>query len=390
LRSPRLGMKGRRSTTLTGSNMAKVELAYVNGYRDRHGKQRYYYRRQHRRFPLPGRPGEPEFMAAYELASAAFSSVEPLRSLAPATGSFDALAVAYYRSTNFLDLKGDTQKTYRREIDRWREDHGTKRVVHLNRQHIREQMAARYYGLSLAEYKARIAKRETPTFDPENPVGGPEAANNLLRVVRILCAFAVDDDPPWRRDNPALGIKKFKMKGDGFAPWSEDDIAKYLKRWGAGTRQRLALLLLLYTGQRRSDVIVMGRQHASGSTLRVKQSKTGAQLVIPMHPDLRGVLKTLPKDGLAFLTTQYGKPFKDGASFGNQFSDWCRAAGLKDRSAHGLRKSASIRLVEAGCTTKQVQAITGHASLREVERYTKAAEQEKLARQAIARLIRNG
>jgi integrase/recombinase XerD len=97
-------------------------------------------------------------------------------------------------------------------------------------------------------------------------------------------------------------------------------------------------------------------------------------------------LETLPKDGLTFLTTQYGKPFKDGASFGNQFGEWCDKAGLPKRSAHGLRKSAAERLVEAGCTTKVVQAITGHASLREVERYTKAAEQEKLARSAIARL----
>ena len=76
----------------------------------------------------------------------------------------------------------------------------------------------------------------------------------------------------------------------------------------------------------------------------------------------------------------------DSASFGNQFREWCDKAGLPKRSAHGLRKSAAVRLVEAGCTTKEVQAITGHASLREVERYTKAAEQEKLARSAIARL----
>jgi integrase len=131
-------------------------------------------------------------------------------------------------------------------------------------------------------------------------------------------------------------------------------------------------------------------QHVSADTIRVKQSKTGAQWIIPMHPDLRGVLKRTPKDGLAFLTTQYGKPFKDGASFGNQFRQWCKDAGVKDRSAHGLRKSAAVRLVEAGCSSKEVAAITGHASLREIERYTKAAEQEKLARQAIARLVRNG
>jgi integrase len=109
-----------------------------------------------------------------------------------------------------------------------------------------------------------------------------------------------------------------------------------------------------------------------------------------VHPELKSVLDTLPKDGLTVLTTQYGNAFKDGASFGNQFRLWCNEAGLPKRSAHGLRKSAAVRLVEAGCSTKEVQAITGHASLREIERYTKAAEQEKLARQAIARLIQSG
>jgi len=246
----------------------------------------------------------------------------------------------------------------------WREKNGTKRIVQLQRRHVMEQMAERHKA------------------------SGPEAANNLLRIIRLLCGFAVEND--WRRDNPALGIKKFKMRGDGFVVWSEDDIAKYLKHWPARSRERLALLLLLYTGQRRSDVIVMGRQHVGGDAIRVKQSKTGTHLVIPLHPDLRRVLAYLPKSGLTFLTTQYGSPFKDGASFGNQFRQWCDAAGLTGRTAHGLRKSAAVRLVEAGCSSKEVAAITGHASLREIERYTKAAEQEKLARAAIARPIQNG
>lgn len=371
--------------------MIKPLLPNVQAFRDRHGKARYYYRRRgHKRIPLPGSPGEPAFMAAYELAHAMLLNPSVDAERGPAPGTFEALVGEYKRSASFLGLKASTRSARGREIDRWCAEHGKKRVAHLERRHIRNQMAARYYGLELAAYERLVAKRITPEFDPENSTGGPEAANNLLRVVRILCAFAINDDPPWRNDNPAVGIKRFKMRGDGFVAWSEADIEKFLLHWPAGSRQRLALLLLLYTGQRRSDVIRMGRQHTEGDTIRVKQSKTSAQLVIPMHPDLRVVIDKLPKDGMAFLSTQYGKPFKDGASFGNQFREWCDAAGLAGRSAHGLRKSAAVRLVEAGCTTKQIQSITGHASLREIERYTKAAEQEKLAREAIARLIANG
>jgi integrase len=344
--------------------MATLKLAYVDRFKDRHGVWRFYYRREGKRIPLPGRPGDGEFMSAYQIAAAGFERPGRGAPQTPATGTVDALAVAYYRSPNFLSLKPNTQRTYRREIDRWREKNGTKRIAQLQRRHIVEQMAARHEA------------------------GGPEAANNLLRVVRILCAFALELD--WRRDNPALGVRKFRMRGEGFVAWSEEDIAKYLQHWGAGTRERLALLLLLYTGQRRSDVVQMGRQHVNGDTIRVRQAKTGAQLVIPLHPDLKSVLDKLPKDGLAFLTTQYGAPFKDGASFGNQFAQWCAAAQLKGRSAHGLRKSAAVRLIHAGCTSKQAAAITGHKTLREIERYTAAADQERLAREAISRLILNG
>lgn len=340
--------------------MATLRLAYVQAFRDRHGRRRYYFRRGFTRVPLPGRPGEAEFMAAYQLAAAAFSPFDPLRSLAPAPGSFDALSVAYYRSPQFLSLSAASQVNYRRLIDRWRKDHGAKRVTHLERRHIVEHLAARFEK------------------------AGPEGANGLRKVLKILCKFAMDNG--WRRDDPTLGIRKYKPPGIGFEPWSEDDIAKFLERWGAGTRERLALCLLLYLGQRRGDTVRMGRQHRNGDTIRVTQSKTGTQLTIALHPELRAVLDELPKDNLTFLTTAHGKPFT-AAGFGNWFRDACDDADLKNRSAHGLRKAAARRLAEAGCTTKQIAAITGHKTLSEVERYTASADQERMAREAISRLI---
>lgn len=342
--------------------MATVKLAYVHSYGDRHGKQRYYYRRAGRRFALTGRPGDPEFMRAYEDAAAKFSQPEPASTKA-APGTFDALAVAYYRSPQFLSTSAQTQRTYRFAIEKWREKHGAKRVVHLERRHVLEHLAARFDN------------------------GGPEAANQLRKVLRILCRFAMDNE--WRRDDPTVGVRKYKPKGEGFTPWSENDIAKFLKQWGAGTRERLALCLLLYLGQRRGDTVRMGRQHRTGDMIRVTQSKTGTQLAIAMHPELKVVLDSLPDDNLTYLTTMFGKPFT-AAGFGNWFRDVCNAAGLRDRSAHGLRKSAARRLAEAGCTTKEIAAITGHKSLTEVERYTASADQERMAREAISKLLAAG
>ncbi len=112
--------------------------------------------------------------------------------------------------------------------------------------------------------------------------------------------------------------------------------------------------------------------------LHIRQEKTGAVLVIPVHSTLRAILDETPSDHLTFLTTQFGKPFV-AAGFGNWFREQCNAAGLPHCSAHGLRKSAARRLAEAGCTAHEIAAITGHASLREVARYTKAADQQRLA-----------
>ncbi|MGE0829331.1 MAG: tyrosine-type recombinase/integrase [Hyphomonadaceae bacterium] len=171
----------------------------------------------------------------------------------------------------------------------------------------------------------------------------------------------------------------------GFTAWSESDIEAFEARWPADTRERLAMALMLYTGQRRGDIVRMGRQHVSGDTIRVTQNKTGASLIIPMHPKLRAIINDLPRDDLTFLRTAWGKPFVS-TGFGNWFRDACDAAGLKDRSAHGLRKAAARRLAEAGCTALQIGAITGHVTLKEIARYTAAADQERMARDAMDKL----
>src|SRR4029077_10357127 len=100
---------------------------------------------------------------------------------------------------------------------------------------------------------------------------------------------------------------------------------------------------------------------------------------------LAAIIAETPADHLTFLTTQSGQPFT-AAGFGNWFRDQCNIAGLPHCSAHGLRKAAARRLAEAGCTEHEIAAITGHASLRLVEHYTKAVNQKKLAASAMAKV----
>jgi integrase len=131
-------------------------------------------------------------------------------------------------------------------------------------------------------------------------------------------------------------------------------------------------------------VIRMGAQHIRNGALHVRQEKTRAELVIPVHPDLAAVIAAAPRDHLTFVTTRQGGPFQ-GSAFSRWFREQCDKAGLPHCSAHGLRKAAARRLAEAGCTAHEIGAITGHASLTELVRYTRAADQKRLAEAAMTK-----
>jgi len=128
----------------------------------------------------------------------------------------------------------------------------------------------------------------------------------------------------------------------------------------------------------------MGRQHVRDGFLHLRQQKTGTRLAIPLNPDLQAVIAGTPGEHMTYLVTDQGKPFSP-AGFGNWFREQCDMADLRHCSAHGLRKAAARRLAEYGCTGHEIAAITGHMSLREVTRYTKAADQKHLATAAMAK-----
>lgn len=273
-----------------------------------------------------------------------------------ADGTINDLAVRYYGSSDFRQLAKVTQSTYRNILERFRSVHGGKPAALLKREHV----------LRFVDEKA----------------GTPAAANGLLKMLRILMRFAVDRG--MRLDDPTAGVRKVRYASPGFRQWAEEDIDAYCQHWPTGTRQRLAMCLMLYTGQRPGDVSRMGRQHLQGTSLTLTQQKTGTRLSVPLHQDLLVELAAVPGGQLIFLQTMHGKPFSP-AGFGNWFGDSVQAAGIINGcTAHGLRKAAARRLAEAGCTAHQIAAITGHKSLRETERYTRAADQIRLAETAMA------
>jgi integrase len=328
---------------------------HVTWFRDRHGKRRVRARRHGLTYYFKSAPGTDDFAIEYQRWLAGESPQGEIGAKRTKAGSVSALVVKFYRSAEWAGLSATTKTTYGGIIERFRVEHGDKPVALLERKHVRDM----------------VAKKATT----------PAAANNMLRMVRLLMRFGVEEG--WRRDDPTLGVKTIRIKSGGFHCWTEDEIAAFERRWPIGTRERLAFALLLYTGQRRGDVIHMGRQHVRDGRIHLVQQKTKARLRLPIHPELHAVLVKTDTE-LTFLVTAEGQPFT-AAGFGNWFSSACDAAGLpKGCSAHGLRKAAARRLAEAGCTVHQIASITGHKTLKEVAHYAAAADQELLAGYACA------
>lgn len=333
---------------------------YCSEFADRHGQMRVRFRRKGRAtYYFKSLPWTAEFFAEYR-ACLEGGAAPPIQPGASRTlpGTVSDLIARYYQSHLFTRLAAGTKPGYRSSIEQFRLEHGQKRVRMLQRQHI-----FRILG--------KMSDR-------------PSAANNLFDRLNGLLAFAVDIG--LRRDNPMTGMKPpFRPKGKGFHTWTEDEIAAFEARHLIGSSARLAMSLMLYTGQRRSDAVCLGRQHVQGGRIRLRQWKTGEAIDIPVHPKLDEIIAAVPAGQLTFLVTSFGRPF--GANgFGNWFRDRCDEAGLPHCTAHGLRKAASRRMAEAGCTPHEIMAVTGHRTLSEVSRYTEAARRADLADAALRKV----
>jgi len=326
---------------------------YASAYHDRHGKQRIRLRRTGwPTLQVLAAPGTPEFTEAYHRWLDHGRIETGAARIAP--GTFDDLIARFYRSKEWAQIKETTRVTYRGELERFRAKYGDRSASTMTARHV-----------------ANLINKMAAT---------PSAANNLRKRLGQLFRLAIELG--WRTDNPAKSVAGLRIRSKGFATWQEEQIAQFEAHWKVGTVQRLAFDLALHTAQRRSDVRVMGPQHVTNGSIRVKQLKTEKELVIPMHPRLIESILATKTGHLAFITSAKGAPFST-KSFGMWFAKQCRAAGLTGYSMHGLRKAASRRMAEAGLTNQEIKAITGHVTDSEVARYTREAEQITIAQRAM-------
>lgn len=337
---------------------------HVHRFTDRNGKARYYLRRPgFKAIPLPGIERSPTFMAAYEAAMSSASPPVGIDRVKP--GSLRAVAAGYFRSAVYLALTAPSRQMYRHRIDALCQQKDS-------------------LGAALGDKSAAKLERKHIVALMETKAGKPAAANELRKILRALMQHAVETGI--RDNDPTRDVKSVKIKSDGFHSWTDEEIAQFEAHHPVGTKARLAFALLINTGQRRSDVIRMGRQHIRDGFVTVVQQKTGAKLEIPVTDDLAAIIAATPSDNLTFLTTDRGNRPYTPQGFTDWFGKMCDAADLDARcTPHGLRKAKARLLAEDECSTHEIASITGHVSLREVERYTKAVNQKRLAAKAMAR-----
>lgn len=207
----------------------------------------------------------------------------------------------------------------------------------------------------------------------------PAMANLVIAVLSTICKWAIEREII--EINPACNVARLDV-GE-WRRWTDEELQAFYA--AAPEHLRRVMVLGLYTGQRRSDLCVMRWSDISGGGVRVVQQKTGTKVRIPVHPELARHLEEWRPNTrtLTILANSLGRPWRPNAltaAYGKQ----CAALNMQGATIHGLRKTAAAKLAEAGCSAKQIMAITGHASLEEVERYTREAEQDILAGAAIS------
>lgn len=338
-----------------GRAVAKIKLKYVNEYIDRTGKLRRYFRKGGKQLgPLDGDVGSEEFMTAY----AAYLAEKPAAAKVTLhEDSLGKLVIDFYGDRMFTDRKPSTRKLYRYALDPLMKLHGHRSATAMTAEHAEKIITA-------------IGQKR------------PGMGNLTLAIMRRVMQFAIKRKR--RRDNPFHGIEPFEI-GEHHT-WTDAELKQFEAKWRLGTRQRLAYSLLLYTGQRVGDVARMRRADITDGAIYVEQEKTGAKVWIPVHPDLDRAMKAYPAKGLTLIGDAAGRPLKR-AALSALMRAAIKEAELPSRCvSHGLRKANARLLAESDATEKQIAAVSGHKTLREIERYTKAANQKKMAHTAMDKM----
>lgn len=352
----------------------KLDLPYLSSDPDRHGNARLYVRRNGRRIRIRGRPGSPEFLEAYTAAldalAEAWGTKGAERITSAPRGTLGWLGDQYFGSGEFGSLDPISQRTRRSVLEGcFREPRKPK-----SKDLMRDCPLSVFSAAHVQVLRDRRSDKKG-------------AANNRLKYLSAMFGWAIE--ARYMTRNPARDVRPLGYESNGFYTWTIDDVRQFCERHPIGTKARLALALLLFTGARRGDVVTLGRQHVRDGWLKytprktrhlTRRSRNKSPRVSekPVLPLLARIIAASPTGDLAFLVTEHGRPFT-AAGFGNWFRNRCDEAELPKCSAHGLKKAGATIAAENGATDRQLMAMFDWSTEKQANVYTAAASRRKLA-----------
>jgi len=330
----------------------EIPFTYFNRKKLKAGWKEYWrYRRGDIDCPLPGKPGDPLFHAKY----AELQSAEDRRAIKPEKDhrTIDWLIDQYLASEEFKALAGPTQTDYERTLERIRAGLGPDRYDEITRADVKE-------------LRDTFAKQ-------------PRTAHKIKQMVSALYGWA-DQEELLEKDgfNPAGNLKRLKWKTQPIMIWSDEEIDLFLAR--CDPFMKTVVMLALYTGQRREDLVQMDWRAVQGGFIRVRQNKTGEPLEINIHPKLKEHLGGIRTDfGGKIIRTANGKPMNAGMLSSALNRAVAAVPNMPHRSIHGLRYAAAGRLEAAGCTVVEITSIIGHRTYQMALKYMRQRKDSEAA-----------
>jgi len=255
----------------------------------------------------------------------------------------------------------------------------------------RENIMAKVIDTS-GDVPCRAIKRSHVAAGRDDRATTPSQATHFLDIMRAMFGWAAEALPEHVPTDPTIGVKNPReVKNAGFPIWTEADIDAYQTHWPIGTKERVWLDVLLYTGLRRGDAVRLGRQHVRDgvATLRTEKSQGTVTVSLPILPVLARTLAAGPCADLAFICGTTGKSLVK-ESFGNLFREACNAAGVFGKSAHGVRKAGATRAADNGATVHELEAIFGWQGGGMAALYTRTADRKRASQRAMAMMERTG
>ena len=309
----------------------------------------------------------------YRLPCRAFGHSAPAKRGGPGHGTWRWLCAEYFESAQFRSLAPSGQKVRRAMLsETWDEPLNAKSSLRFA-----EFPADRLLAKPIRVLRDRKTRWEEGLSDDGTSLRvqtNIEAANSRLKYIRGVFAWALEahDDlitRNWARDVPYL-----QSRSEGWHTWTLEELATFEKCHPVGTKARLVMALGLYGGQRRGDISRMGRVQERDGVLQILQEKnrriSPTTAWVPIVPPLKSVIDASQTGDFFYVVQANGRPYKK-ESLGNLFRNYCKDAGLAHCSLHGLRKACVVRMIVDGCTPHEVMAVTGHRTLKEIDRYAR-------------------